>query len=113
MTFHVNHWAKAPDIDPGPSAIPLKAELSHMHSRLWLYSTPDFPVGEGANAYRFALVASPLPSPPRQGEGVSFSWRPPYAQGQHLPPCGGGWEGGLGVSRIVSDDSALDGNEVL
>src|SRR5690554_2963700 len=34
-------------------------------------------------------IASPLLSPPHQGEGASFSLTLPYAQGQHLPPCGG------------------------
>src|SRR5690606_38943661 len=38
----------------------------------------------------------PLPSPPHKGEGVaSRSWHyPATSTGEHLPPCGGGWEGG-------------------
>ncbi len=42
-------------------------------------------------------AAHPLPDPAREGEGVVRWIRLDRATGteRHLPPCGGGWEGGV------------------
>ncbi|ODT74540.1 MAG: hypothetical protein ABS76_36780 [Pelagibacterium sp. SCN 64-44] len=47
---------------------------------------------------------APLPSPPHEGEGVASGIWPNIAPGTspHLPPGGGGWEGGL-FDVIVSN----------
>ena len=45
-----------------------------------------------------SVAPAPLPNPPREGEGAaSSSWQHPAAATErHLPPGGGGWEGGAG-----------------
>src|SRR5690606_36100042 len=49
-------------------------------------------------------ASHPLPIPPRKGEGVrSGTWHAPVpATGRHLPPCGGGWEGGRRTLRAIA-----------
>src|SRR5690606_20337996 len=48
-------------------------------------------------------ASHPLPIPPRKGEGVrSGMWHAPVpTTGRHLPPCGGGWEGGRRTLRAT------------
>src|SRR5690606_13285121 len=54
------------------------------------------PPGGGGGGQPVRVRRYPLPSPPHKGEGApSSSWHHPApATGRHLPPCGGGWEGG-------------------
>jgi hypothetical protein len=46
---------------------------------------------------RSIVALHPLPNPPHKGEGVRrFVWHTLDTNTErHLPPCGGGWEGGV------------------
>jgi len=52
---------------------------------------------KGGGDRDWMVVAHPPPSLPRKGGGVSIRLlvnKAPHDHDRHLPPCGGGWEGG-------------------
>src|SRR6185312_15055848 len=53
----------------------------------------------GAEDWGDNEAGNPLPNPPRKGEGARSQLGPGLylRHNRHLPPCGGGWEGGTGT----------------
>src|SRR6185312_13202928 len=72
------------------------------------------PCGEGGGS-RVGVVQSrctlkdPLPNPPRKGEGVPLRlWCGRASRATvHLPPCGGGWQGGATAVGTLGNDTPL------
>src|SRR5690606_21227014 len=78
-----------------PQARAGKASRRCMVTRRAMSDVPPVAEQQGGQQ-RTPTPPHPLPSPPHEGEGVASGvWHhPATATGPHLPPCGGGWEGG-------------------